>query len=73
MSWIPVINCSRNMMMVCRMRGVVPGVRQECSGEAFGANLECESAIPSGHETARNERAERVRDYKEACEPPMLA
>jgi hypothetical protein len=58
------------MMMV---RGVGAGARQECGGEAFGANLQRESAIPTGHEAARNERAERVREYKEAGKPPTLA
>lgn len=71
MSLTPLMRIGGGMMMVCGMRGV--GAWQECGGEAFGADLQGESAIPTGHETARNERAERVHHYKEACEPPMLA
>ena len=49
------------------------GMRQEGSGKALWANLERESATAAGHETARNERAERVYDNEEAREPPALA
>jgi hypothetical protein len=60
-------------MMMCSMRGVVAGALQKCDGKALRANLQCENTIPTGHETARDERAECVRHYKEACEPTMLA
>jgi hypothetical protein len=62
----------RNVMMR-RVPFVFVAMRQESSGKAFRANLQRERATAAGHETTRNERAERVCDNEEASEPPALA
>jgi hypothetical protein len=62
-----------SIMVMCGMGVMFTGVRQECGGKTFRANLQRDGAIPAGHEATRNERAERVRNYEEACKPPTLA